>query len=180
MINKESYGFNTFVATRVGEIQNATDVSEWFWIKSNLNIADILTRGANPSELHAESDWQYGPDFLKLPLHEWPISNDCSVTELPERNKIILAVKEKPESSQVIDIKRFSNYNRLIRTTARILNIKTSKPNYSLSYIRDTVTIAGLESAKIYWVRDCQNSIKSELNNSIIGKGQYRNLNVKK
>ena len=45
MINKDSYGFNTFVATRVGEIQDSTDPSEWFWIKSELNIADILRGG---------------------------------------------------------------------------------------------------------------------------------------
>ena len=41
MINKDSCGFNTFVATRVGEIQGSTDPSEWFWIKSELNIAYV-------------------------------------------------------------------------------------------------------------------------------------------
>ena len=30
MISKESYGFNTFVANRIGEIQEKTDPSEWY------------------------------------------------------------------------------------------------------------------------------------------------------
>ena len=85
-----------------------------------------------------------------MPIHEWPISNDCSVTDLPERTKIILAVKERSDTLQIIDIKRFSNYNRLIRTTARISNLKNSKLKYSFSYLRDTVTIEGLEAARLY------------------------------
>ena len=30
MISKESYGFNTFAANRIGEIQSKTEVSEWY------------------------------------------------------------------------------------------------------------------------------------------------------
>ena len=35
MIQKESYGFNTFAATRVGEIQQNTSPKEWFWMERN-------------------------------------------------------------------------------------------------------------------------------------------------
>ena len=34
MINKESYGFNTFAANRIGEIQQKTTPSEWFLVLS--------------------------------------------------------------------------------------------------------------------------------------------------
>ena len=121
MINKDSYGFNTFVATRVGEIQGSTDPSEWFWIKSELNIADILTKGGSPDKLDATSEWQCGPKFLTLPIEEWPIRNDCSVNELPEETKVILVVEKNTNKPGVIDIERFSKFSRLIRTTARIL-----------------------------------------------------------
>ena len=40
MISKESYGFNTYAANRIGEIQQDTEVSEWYWTAGNLNIAD--------------------------------------------------------------------------------------------------------------------------------------------
>lgn len=39
-VKKESYGYNTFVATRVGEIQEGTNYNEWYWIEGELNVAD--------------------------------------------------------------------------------------------------------------------------------------------
>ena len=50
MIQKNSYGFNTFAATRIGEIQEGTSQTDWYWIESEHNIADCLTRGKKPSE----------------------------------------------------------------------------------------------------------------------------------
>ena len=51
MISKESYGFNTFAATHIGEIQSNTNPSEWFWTDSRNNVADILTRGVQPQHI---------------------------------------------------------------------------------------------------------------------------------
>ena len=70
MIQKSSYGFNTFAATRIGEIQGGTNVEDWYWCESKLNIADWLTRGKKPSEINLHSDWQEGPLFLKQPESE--------------------------------------------------------------------------------------------------------------
>ena len=68
MIQKESYGFNTFAATRVGEIQLNTNPKNWFWIESKHNIADWLTRGKKPNEMNSESILQNGPSFLELKM----------------------------------------------------------------------------------------------------------------
>ena len=38
-IQKESHGFKTFVATRIGEIQSKTDPEEWWWVGSEFNPA---------------------------------------------------------------------------------------------------------------------------------------------
>ena len=67
MIHKESYGFNTFAATRVGEIQEGTEKNNWYWVESKHNIADWLTRGRRTNEIDFNSNWEKGPDFLKLP-----------------------------------------------------------------------------------------------------------------
>lgn len=50
-IHKDSYGYQTFFANRIREIQKAGPVEDWRWIEGNLNIADIITRGATPEEL---------------------------------------------------------------------------------------------------------------------------------
>ena len=76
MVGKESYGFNTFAATRVGEIQSGTNAEDWYWIASQQNIADWLTRGKRREEIDGNSPWQKGPDFLRLPEAEWPLSRE--------------------------------------------------------------------------------------------------------
>ena len=85
MIQKESYGFNTFAATRVGEIQQNTNTDDWYWTESKNTIADWLTRGKKPNDLNSESIWQRGPDFLELPESEWPINKALTKEQLPDR-----------------------------------------------------------------------------------------------
>ena len=55
MIQKHSYGFNTFAATRIGEIQEGTNQTDWYWVESKHNIADCITRGKKPSDIGLES-----------------------------------------------------------------------------------------------------------------------------
>ena len=76
MIQKSSYGFNTFTATRIGEIQEGTYSENWYWVESKYNIADCLTRGRKPDDIGLESACQKGPDFLKQAEDKWPITAD--------------------------------------------------------------------------------------------------------
>ena len=78
-IQKDSYGYQTFFANRIGEIQKAGPVEAWKWVEGGLNIADILTRGATPEELDENSEWQIGPKFLKWPESEWPVKTASEV-----------------------------------------------------------------------------------------------------
>ena len=71
-IQRESYGYQTFFANRVGEIQKAGPVEDWWWIPGELYIADIITRGGTHEDLKEDSTWQDGPEFLKWPVEEWP------------------------------------------------------------------------------------------------------------
>ena len=65
MVQKESYGYNTFAATRIGVIPKGTNPEDWCWVVSEQNIADWLTRGKVPNEIDLNSALQKGPDFLK-------------------------------------------------------------------------------------------------------------------
>lgn len=71
-IQRDSYGYQTFFANRVGEIQKSTSVGDWRWIPGEQNIADLITRGATPEDLREDSAWQNGPEFLRRPVEEWP------------------------------------------------------------------------------------------------------------
>ena len=92
MVQKESYGFNTFAAIRVGEIQEGTSPSDWYWVEGKLNIADCTTRGKSPQDLNEESLWQKGPEFLQLPESEWPIKIESLIAQLPEETKTALVI----------------------------------------------------------------------------------------
>ena len=78
-IQRESYGYQTFFANRIGEIQKAGPSTEWWWIPGELNVADAVTRGVPPEDLDEESSWQQGPKFLKEPMEEWPIQSAAEV-----------------------------------------------------------------------------------------------------
>ena len=84
MIQKETNGFNSFAAVRIGEIQEETDKTNWYWIPGKLNIADQITRRQKAVALKQDSTWQNGPDFLKLPEDEWPVQQESLAVEVPE------------------------------------------------------------------------------------------------
>ena len=110
MIQKESYDFNTFVAVRVGEIQDHTNPQTWYWIDGKWNIADSITQGKNPDELGPRSTWQNGPEFLKLPEEEWHIKQDCSFESLPEKLNKVFMLHVEDSLTNHINITRFSSY----------------------------------------------------------------------
>ena len=82
-IQKDSFRFNTFVANRISEIQTITSPDEWYWIPSDVNVADYTTRVCNYSMLGTNSVWQNGPDFLRYQFENWPIEGVCNV-EVPD------------------------------------------------------------------------------------------------
>ena len=51
MVLKDSYGFGTFAANRIGEIQRSTEPEEWGWVEGKLNAADAITRGSKVKEI---------------------------------------------------------------------------------------------------------------------------------
>ena len=164
MIQKESYGFNTFVATRVGEIQNLTSKEDWYWVESNDNVSDIITRGANPEEIGQGSIWQDGPAFIKKPVKQWPVKQSFSGTVLPELTKSaqINIVEEKmPVISDVIDSHRFSSYNKLIRVTARVLSVPKDKP--SLKNVGQILKRKNLQEAEHMWIIASQADLSTQI-----------------
>lgn len=57
--------WNTFVANRVGEIQNSSSPSEWRYIKSKDNPADLISRETTPEQLNNSALWWEDPKWLK-------------------------------------------------------------------------------------------------------------------
>ena len=175
MIQKESYGFNTFVGTRVGEIQSHTNPSQWYWIKGDINTADIITRGEDPNNIGLNSDWQNGPKFMTKPIKYWPIHRECSITELPERNSVVLTSIIEINICP-INVERFSKYVLLINVTARVLTL-THK--HSLKTIFNSILAEQYIKAEQFWIIEAQKLIKNELSKGVTGEGKFKKLTPK-
>ena len=128
MVKKQSYGFNTFTANRVGEIQGSTKPEEWYWVSGKpwLNVADMTTRGCFPEEINENSLWQRGPDFFALPEDKWPTRQDVrSTVKIPETFIKKFAGVASGQALETItnriELHRFSKWRILVRATARIL-----------------------------------------------------------
>ena len=153
MIQKSSYGFNTFAATRIGEIQEGTNPTNWYWVESKYNIADFLTRGRKPDDIGLESIWQKGPDFLKQAEDKWPITHDYLEPKLSELIRTTMVTKiEGPHETLVsrIDIAKYSSYAKLLRFTARILKFYSKFPKPSFKSATHELTPEDIKKAEIF------------------------------
>ena len=69
--------FYTFVANRVAEIREKTDVEQWHHVSTKENPADDASRGVAAGSLGL-SRWLHGPTFLLEPQKDWPKSEIAS------------------------------------------------------------------------------------------------------
>ena len=163
MIQKESYGFNTFAGVRIGEIQALTDKTNWYWIESSLNVADIISRGAHPEDLDVASWWQTGPKFLKDDEENWPVKQSYSGSDLPDQ--VVMAFQTIPTAlprmSHVIDIERFSCYDKLMRVTARILSIFKTDSKPSFFKMSNIPKRNAVKEAERLWIKEAQSDIEN-------------------
>ncbi|XP_044745195.1 uncharacterized protein LOC123307057 [Coccinella septempunctata] len=108
--------YTPFVAHRLGEIAELTQKEEWRWLPTDHNVTDDATRLTN-APISSTDRWFQGPDFLYLPEDQWP-----GKTAYEDTEEEVLHVSENPRrSSCVPDPARFSKYEILVRTTARVL-----------------------------------------------------------
>ena len=63
-VRGRSRNFKPFVANRVGEIQTFTQPTQWRYVPTKVNPADILSRGMHAGELAECDSWWRGPVFL--------------------------------------------------------------------------------------------------------------------
>lgn len=88
-VNNESRRFHIFVANRVQEIHERTTPSQWRYVNTSSNPADLASRGINVSDL-SNSAWINGPDFLWKDEHNWPAASQT--LELPDNDPEIKKV----------------------------------------------------------------------------------------
>ncbi|XP_047996370.1 uncharacterized protein LOC125234205 [Leguminivora glycinivorella] len=108
-----------FVSHRVGEILELTNISEWRWVPSDLNVADDATR-VKRFVFSPESRWISGPTFLLS--SSWPAEPKIDVSGLGReefKNIIHLITEIELPAPISADPYRFSSWLRMVRATAK-------------------------------------------------------------
>ena len=170
-----------FVRQRVNEILAKTDKNNWGHCPGKENPADIGSRGLQASKLKNNITWWEGPAWLKQGIDYWPKRKYLERTEnvdLESKKQAVVlsgAEENKPFISSVVDINRFSNMNKLLRTTARIFrfigNVKAKVAGKEIN--TNEITVEEIERAEQLWIMDAQSTV-SEKNDACL----LRNLGV--
>ncbi|XP_068242378.1 uncharacterized protein [Palaemon carinicauda] len=84
-IRAERKRFPVFVANRVRQIRDFSNANQWKYVSTDLNLADIASRGVSSVISSDMTRWLEGPDFLNMPASECPAkmhpSSEPQVTE---------------------------------------------------------------------------------------------------
>ncbi|CAI6352741.1 unnamed protein product [Macrosiphum euphorbiae] len=120
-ISSPSTRWKTFVAHRVGEIQDLSCTSEWSHVSTHDNPADLISRGCDASQIAAMELWWYGPKWLCLNKEDWPAKNEVLHHQLngkniPEKQNVIEFSGITTDTFSIFD--KYSSLNKIIRITA--------------------------------------------------------------
>ncbi|GFW56201.1 integrase catalytic domain-containing protein [Trichonephila clavipes] len=119
---KEYGNWSVFVANRVKEIRQLTQIQSWKYVPGNMNIADLLSRGCSPRQM-LNSRWWEGPSWLKQNSEYWPDGEiSCEPQEVNvERKKTKNANVDLANDAPPLLICNVSDYDKMIRAFAWIL-----------------------------------------------------------
>ncbi len=139
-IHTDSRVLHTFVGTRIARIQQQTQATDWRWVDSENNPADLPSRGARLMVSNQQELWFSGPPFLKEPEEEWPKQPTFGQTtpdalkEVKKGASFALTMRREqvtdgyaPGKNEFpIQPDAVSNWSKLLRITARCLRMRPS------------------------------------------------------
>ncbi|XP_053956165.1 uncharacterized protein LOC128861814 [Anastrepha ludens] len=156
-IGSEHRCYKPYVAHRVAEILDGSEVREWRWVPTKDNAADDATRSHGSVDFSLKSRWLQGPNFLRRDEETWPAEENIS--------KIFV------EADEELHYNRFSNLLRLKRAVAWVLRFINRCRKRELKYLEYGLTAVELEAAEhLLCLRVQSESFTSERNSIEIGK----------
>lgn len=110
--------YKQFVAFRIGELLETTNVSDWRWIPTKLNVADDATKWQQTPDFNPTSRWFVGPEFLQKTEENWPENQTAKI--LPNGNEELKSSMRHSifEPPIIVNILHFDRWCRLLRSQA--------------------------------------------------------------
>ncbi|CAB4021459.1 PREDICTED: uncharacterized protein LOC107357656 [Paramuricea clavata] len=131
-IQNEKRRFYSYVANRVQIIRQISSPTQWRYVGTSINPADLATRSISPKQL-LNTQWFQGPEFLRNPHQLSPSSHvEMPLNEEDPEIRPLLALKlnaqQHVKGFGSRRFERFSRWSTLRRAVARlILKIRTFK-----------------------------------------------------
>ncbi|XP_065197565.1 uncharacterized protein LOC135829088 [Sycon ciliatum] len=164
-IRSDARQFKPFVAHRIAEITDTTEVDQWHWVPTRLNPADDLSRGISAQRLQPDDRWFGGPDYLRQGEADWPAEEtrtpDPDDLELKRAFSGVHAAagdsSEPPSLKAALpEIERFSSWCRLVRATAWVLRITRHLRHGGRDTAKPSLTVPELRAAESLWWKAAQ------------------------
>ncbi|VDI19287.1 Hypothetical predicted protein [Mytilus galloprovincialis] len=115
-INNEKRRFFVYVANRVARIRSYSEPTQWLYVRSEKNPADIGTRGIHPADLQ-NSLWLHGPSRIEAPNVSLDKDSDFSLiqpdVDVEIRSNKVDIENVKPNGLGNSVFEKFSDWNRL-------------------------------------------------------------------
>ncbi|XP_055603913.1 uncharacterized protein LOC129752144 [Uranotaenia lowii] len=146
-LRSDSRRYHQFVTYRVGEILAKTSISEWHHVPSKQNVADDATKWGNGPNFSPNNRWFTGPDFLNQSEENWPSDRKNYSSPEDELRSAFLHHAEVPAA--LIDVTRFTQWNRLLRATASFL--RAAKRFKKMSFSGSFSSAELLEAETFLW-----------------------------
>lgn len=120
-VKSESTKYNSFVGTRLAQIQEYTSPSNWNYVPSRINPADIASRGVMPDQLCNLELWWHGPEFIRHVDLPWPEQKNFECDEdKKEIRKIVQTLIVSPIFDDEFILKQ-SSYDKLLSIMSYVL-----------------------------------------------------------
>ena len=158
-IRNEEKRFPLFLSRRLKFITKNTCISNWRYVPSELNPADVLSRGCKSDKRMKTKSWLSGPEFLS----EFPDSWPCRFGKTTLDVENVKAFDKKATSAflitEMIDpvdklIAYFSSWFKLKKATAWLLKLKTFLINSnSVYHFSRSLSVSDLQKAEIELIR---------------------------
>ncbi|GFY34384.1 DUF5641 domain-containing protein [Trichonephila clavipes] len=151
---KEYGNWSVFVAHRVKEIRQLTQIQSWKYVPGNMNIADLLSRGCSPRQM-LSSRWWEGPSWLKQNSEYWPDGEiSCELQEVNvERKKTKNANVDLANDAPSLLIYNVSDYDKMIRVFAWILRfVNNCRKDYNKCKEHE-LSVAEIENSEKQLIR---------------------------
>ncbi|XP_017491967.1 PREDICTED: uncharacterized protein LOC108380109, partial [Rhagoletis zephyria] len=102
--------FKPYVMHHIGEVLETTNATDWRWVPSKLNPADLATKF---NTQHGSEFWIYGPKFLLFEQAEWPTCKDLGAAEHTELRHCVLHTTKSTPEHPLLNAEDFSTWRRL-------------------------------------------------------------------